>query len=146
MNINSLPDLLPTHYIINHQSGVRALSWIRVPQTTSDGTPLTSEDPTVIASGGYDGVECLTDIRELAGHIMNRTRGRWFRFCVGIIHLTLVSIWIDVIPCMPYSPFAGGPITIDHENIVKAYSASPSMLGRGHTLVEPNGPVWVCVH
>lgn len=47
---------------------------------------------------------------------------------------------------MPYSSFAGGPITIDHENIVKAYSASLSMLGRGHTLVEPNGPVWVSVH
>jgi transcription factor C subunit 6 len=32
---------------------------------------------------------------------------------------------------------------MDHENTVKAYSASPSMLGRGHSLVEPQGPVWV---
>jgi len=44
---------------------------------------------------------------------------------------------------MAFSPFGGGPVTIDHENIVKAYSASPSMLGRGHTLLEPQGPVWV---
>lgn len=29
----------------------------------------------VIASGGYDGVECLTDIREPHGHVVNRTRG-----------------------------------------------------------------------
>jgi hypothetical protein len=33
---------------------------------------------------------------------------------------------------------------MDHENMVKAYSASPSMLGRGHSLFEPQGPVWVC--
>ena len=47
---------------------------------------------------------------------------------------------------MAFSPFGGGPITIDHENVVKAYSASPSMLGRGHTLLEPQGPIWVrCV-
>jgi len=44
---------------------------------------------------------------------------------------------------MAFSPYAGGPITLDHENTVKAYSASPSMLGRGHTLFEPQGPVWV---
>ena len=44
---------------------------------------------------------------------------------------------------MSFSPFGGGPITIDHENVVKAYSASPSMLGRGHTLLEPQGPIWV---
>lgn len=56
---------------------------------------------------------------------------------------------------MAFSPFTGGPITMDHENTVKAYSASPSMLGRGHSLMEPQGPVWVsylssdgspCVH
>lgn len=33
-------------------------------------------------------------------------------------------------------------MTIDHENVVKAFVASPSMLGRGHTLLEPQGPVW----
>jgi hypothetical protein len=42
---------------------------------------------------------------------------------------------------MSFSPYSGGPVTIDHENIVKAYS---SMLGRGHALLEPTGPVWVC--
>lgn len=49
----------------------------------------------------------------------------------------------DVINALVFSPFAGGPITMDHENTVKAYSASPSMLGRGHSLFEPQGPVWV---
>jgi transcription factor C subunit 6 len=44
---------------------------------------------------------------------------------------------------MAFSPFIGGPATIDHENIVKQYSASPIMLGRGHVLFEPDGPVWV---
>lgn len=49
----------------------------------------------------------------------------------------------DVINSMTFSPFGGGPITIDHENIVKVYSVSPSMLGRGHILMEPQGPIWV---
>ncbi|KAG5644404.1 hypothetical protein DXG03_008571 [Asterophora parasitica] len=113
-------DLLPTHYLTVHQSAIRALAWIRAPPATSTGTPRTNGDPTVITSGGYDGMECMTDIREGHGSVMNRTR--------------------DVINAMAFSPFGGGPVTIDHENIVKAYSASPSMLGRGHTLLEPQGP------
>lgn len=37
-------------------------------------------------------------------------------------------------------------MTIDHENTVKLYSLTPSMLGRGHVILEPGGPVWVrCV-
>ena len=47
---------------------------------------------------------------------------------------------------MAYSSYTGGPITIDHESIIKTYSASPSMLGRGHTLMDPQGPVWVRVY
>ncbi|KAG6809966.1 hypothetical protein H0H92_013879 [Tricholoma furcatifolium] len=117
-----IADILPTHYITVHQSAIRAIAWIRAPAATASGTPRTDSDPTVIASGGYDGMECMTDIREGHGSVMNRTR--------------------DVINAMAFSPFGGGPVTIDHENIVKAYSASPSMLGRGHTLLEPQGPIW----
>ncbi|EAU88980.2 hypothetical protein CC1G_10676 [Coprinopsis cinerea okayama7 len=112
----------PTHYLNIHQSAIRALAWIQAPPCTVAGEASLDEDPTVIASGGYDGVECLTDIREGRGFIMNRTR--------------------DVINTLVFSPFAGGPITMDHENTVKSYAASPSMLGRGHTLLEPSGPVW----
>ena len=53
--------------------------------------------------------------------------------------------WTDVVTAMCFSPYAGSAVTIDHENTVKAYSVAPSMLGRGHTLVEPNGPIWVRV-
>ncbi|KAG1905767.1 uncharacterized protein F5891DRAFT_625533 [Suillus fuscotomentosus] len=115
-------NMLPTHYISIHQSAVRALSWIRIPPTNDSGVPSTSEDPTVLATGGYDGMECLIDIREPHGNIVNRTR--------------------DVINSTTYSPFAGGPIMIDHDNSVKAYAISPSTLGRGHVLLEPDGPVW----
>ncbi|KXN81270.1 Transcription factor tau subunit sfc6 [Leucoagaricus sp. SymC.cos] len=118
----TVTDFLPTHYLTIHQSAIRALAWIKAPPSSASGRPLLEEDPTVIASGGYDGMECMTDIREGHGNVMNRTR--------------------DVITTMSYSPYGGGPVTIDHENIVKAYSASPSMLGRGHTLLEPQGPVW----
>ncbi|KAK7051012.1 hypothetical protein VNI00_005124 [Paramarasmius palmivorus] len=128
---------LPTHCITAHQSAIRALAWVRAPSDShivqdraqrtdfedDDGTEDGfREDPTVIATGGYDGMECMTDIREGKGVVMNRTR--------------------DVINALTYSTYVGGPITIDHENIVKAYSASPKMLGRGHLLLEPQGPVW----
>ncbi|KZT09673.1 uncharacterized protein LAESUDRAFT_810652 [Laetiporus sulphureus 93-53] len=117
----SLQNLLPTHYFTVHQSAVRALAWVRAPVVSARGE-RSADNPTVIASGGYDGMECLTDIRELAGNVMNRTR--------------------DVINSMCYSPYCGGPVTIDHENIIKSYSVSPLMLGRGHMLLEPDGPTW----
>ncbi|KAJ7075875.1 hypothetical protein B0H15DRAFT_865619 [Mycena belliarum] len=114
--------ILPSHYLTIHQSAIRALAWVRAPPSWPSGAPRVDADPTVIVSGGYDGLEVLTDIREGHGSIMNRTR--------------------DVINTMTYSPFGAGPITIDHENIVKVYSVSPSMLGRGHILMEPQGPIW----
>lgn len=62
-----------------------------------------------------------------------------------LVDFSLIPIGSDVINSATFSPYDGGPVTIDHENTVKAYSVSPSMLGRGHTLLEPNGPVWVRV-
>ncbi|KAF9053300.1 hypothetical protein BJ165DRAFT_1383711 [Panaeolus papilionaceus] len=118
----TITDVLPTHYLSVHQSAIRALAWVKAPPALPSGLPSVGQGPTVIASGGYDGMECMTDIRSGRGSVMNRTR--------------------DVINALHYSPFAGGPITMDHENTVKAYSASPSMLGRGHSLLEPQGPVW----
>jgi transcription factor C subunit 6 len=41
-----------------------------------------------------------------------------------------------------YSPYAGGPISID-QGSVKVVSLSPAMLNKGHTVTEPDGPVWV---
>ncbi|KAF7299226.1 Pre-mRNA splicing factor [Mycena indigotica] len=115
-------ELLPSHYITVHQSAIRALCWARSPPSWPNGEPRTNADPTIICSGGYDGLECLTDIRDGHGSIMNRTR--------------------DVVHSMTFSQYGSGPITIDHENIIKVFSLSPSMLGRGHILMEPGGPIW----
>lgn len=79
---NVITDILPTHYISVHQSAVRAITWLRIPPASTTGAFRTDKDPTVIASGGYDGVECLTDIREASGCVMNRTRGKQAR-CVN---------------------------------------------------------------
>ena len=68
-------DLLPTHYLSVHQSAIRAVAWIRAPPSWPSGKSRFDQGPTMIASAGYDGVECLTDIREGRGAIMNRTRG-----------------------------------------------------------------------
>jgi transcription factor C subunit 6 len=106
---------LPIGYYCVHQSAIRALTWVRVPDRRGNG-------PTVIASGGYDGLQCLTDIRELGGHVFNRTR--------------------DAINSIAYSPYLSAVVTIDHENTIKSYSLSPSTLGRGHALLDPSGPVW----
>ncbi len=68
------PALLPTHYFTAHQSAIRSLAWVRAPVYDAEGEE-TADDPTVIVSGGYDGVECVTDIRTMSGNVMNRTRG-----------------------------------------------------------------------
>ncbi|KAI0831441.1 hypothetical protein BC628DRAFT_1336499 [Trametes gibbosa] len=113
--------LLPTHYFRVHQSAIRSLSWIRAPVYSPDGE-VTEDSPTVIASGGYDGVEYITDIRDMCGNVLNRTR--------------------DLVMAMEFSTYTGSAVTVDHENMIKAYSVSPSTLGRGHTVLEPNGPIW----
>ncbi|KAJ8517201.1 hypothetical protein ONZ45_g5601 [Pleurotus djamor] len=115
-------DILPTHFISTHQSAIRAITWIRAPPCSSTGEIVTDANPTVIASGGYDGSQCLTDIRDVTGYTINRTR--------------------DVITTMTYSPYCPGPVSIDHENVVKAFAISPAMLGRGHSLMDPEGPPW----
>ncbi|KAI9511105.1 hypothetical protein F5148DRAFT_1298112 [Russula earlei] len=106
---------LPIGYYCVHQCAIRALAWVRVPDRHGNG-------PTVIASGGYDGLQCLTDIREPGGHVFNRTR--------------------DAINSVAYSPYLSAVVTIDHENTIKSYSLSPSTLGRGHALMYLGGPVW----
>ena len=73
----TITDLLPTHYLTVHQSAIRALGWIKVPPCHPSGISRVDQDPTVIASGGYDGMECLTDIRDGHGAVINRTRGSY---------------------------------------------------------------------
>jgi len=68
-------DLLPTHYLTVHQSAIRVIAWIRVPSNSGSEDPMVDENPTIVVSGGYDGMECLTDIREVHRSVMNRTRG-----------------------------------------------------------------------
>ncbi|KAI0647474.1 hypothetical protein C8Q79DRAFT_1068955 [Trametes meyenii] len=113
--------MLPTHYFTAHQSAIRSLAWVRAPVISATGE-VTEDNPTVVASGGYDGVECITDIREMGGNVVNRTR--------------------DVVTTMEFSTYTGSIATIDHENMIKAYSVFTSTLGRGHTVLEPNGPIW----
>ncbi|THH29848.1 hypothetical protein EUX98_g4355 [Antrodiella citrinella] len=113
--------ILPTHYFPVHQSAIQSITWVRAPTVSATGE-RTADNPTVIATGGYDGLECFSDIRERTGVIMNRTR--------------------EVVNSVDYSPFYGGPISVGQENTVKAYSLAPVMLGRGHKFMEPNGPVW----
>ena len=42
-----------------------------------------------------------------------------------------------------FSPYIAGVISIDHENSVKVFSVSPSLLGKGHNLFNANSPTWV---
>ena len=122
---------------------ISALGWIKAPPCLPSADSLVDQNPTVIASGGYDGMECLTDIRDGHGAVINRTKGLIMSFQSTVRFINVFLTLLDVVNSLAFSPYTGGPITMDHENTVKAYSASPSMLGRGHSLVEPQGPVWV---
>jgi transcription factor C subunit 6 len=88
-------------------------------------------------------MECLTDIRDGHAVVINRTRGFSVSSQNTVGFSKVFLSLLDVVNSLTFSPYTGGPITMDHDNTVKAYSASPSMLGRGHSLVEPQGPVWV---
>lgn len=75
----TVTNIRPSQYLTVHQAAIRALAWIQAPPYTASGELCMDGDPTVIASGGYDGSECLTDIREGRGAIMNRTRGAFMK-------------------------------------------------------------------
>ena len=68
-------DVFPTHYLPIHQSAVRAVCWINAPTASTFGTLDYSTGPHIIASGGYDGCEMLTDLRQGSSSLLNRTRG-----------------------------------------------------------------------
>ncbi|KAI9065456.1 hypothetical protein FKP32DRAFT_1624196 [Trametes sanguinea] len=118
---NADQPLLPTHYFTAHQSAIRSLAWVRAPVISASGE-ITFDNPTVIASGGYDGVESITDIRDMSPNVINRTR--------------------DVVTALEFSTYTGSAVTVDHENMIKGFSVSPTMLGRGHAILEPKGPIW----
>ncbi|KAF8516951.1 hypothetical protein BU17DRAFT_92339 [Hysterangium stoloniferum] len=120
-NPSSQP-LRPTHYMPLHQSAIRTVSWAKVPPIAPSGKWQDDCDPTIFFSGGYDGAQTITDIRDMKGNIMNRTR--------------------DVINSIVFSHYVGGPLASDNENTIKNFGLIPSTLGRGHTLLEPSGPVW----
>lgn len=68
-------DILPQFYTSIHQSGVRAVTWLRIPPSSSSGSLLWEEDPVIIATGGYDGAQGYIDLRDGAMNEFNRTRG-----------------------------------------------------------------------
>lgn len=48
----------------------------------------------------------------------------------------------DAVHSMSYSAYTVGVVTID-QNAVKTHTVNPTMLARGHLLLETGGPVWV---
>ncbi|KIJ44255.1 hypothetical protein M422DRAFT_228294 [Sphaerobolus stellatus SS14] len=114
--------LRPSYYIPVHQSAVRCICWAKAPPVSISGLPQPERDPTVVLSGGYDGAQMVTDIREQRSNVMNRTR--------------------DVSNSISFSHHVGGSLISDNENMLKNFSLIPSMLGRGHIIIEPCGPIW----
>ena len=72
----AIVDILPHFYASIHQSGIRAVTWMRIPPSSSSGGPLWDEDPVIIATGGYDGAQGYMDLRDATMNEFNRTRGR----------------------------------------------------------------------
>lgn len=66
--------ILPIHYFSPHQSAIRSISWIRAPGGSTEDE-ITADDPTVIVSGGYDGLLAAVDLRMPSANAVYRTRG-----------------------------------------------------------------------
>ena len=82
-------------------------------------------------------MECLADIRDGQGEVINRTQG--FMSSQNMVRSSNVFlVHLDVLSL--HRCYTGGPITTDHGNTVKAYSSWPSILERGHSWVKPRLP------
>ena len=56
-------------------------------------------------------MECLTDIRDGHGAVINRTRGSYILPQNGLLTFLLMHCCaLDVINALTFSPFTGGPI------------------------------------
>ncbi|KAF8604327.1 hypothetical protein BDV93DRAFT_522443 [Ceratobasidium sp. AG-I] len=115
--------LLPTHYISVHQSRIQSLRWIRLPAEPNDPTIDPQANPTMIVSGGFDGLVYVTDLRACGVPVsMYRCR--------------------DVIQSVAFTTYGAGVISNEHENMIKFTGMHPLVLGRGHNVSEVRGPVW----
>ncbi|KAG8967024.1 hypothetical protein FRC03_010871 [Tulasnella sp. 419] len=115
-------NLLPSLYMQVHQAAIRSISWIRIPPSDGKGKQHTDRDPTTLCTVSYDGSCVLVDTREQWPQEMFRSR--------------------DTINSVVFSPWCGGPITIEGEIAVKWYSMLPHVIGRGHGVLQTSGPVW----
>lgn len=52
------------------------------------------------------------------------------------------KVLLDTVHSMSYSAYTVGVVTID-QTAVKTHTVNPTMLARGHLLLEAGGPVWV---
>lgn len=69
--------------------------------------------------------------------------GREVRLSCTPFNLATSRRSTDVCYCTTSGPYTGGPLAIEHENLVKSYAVLPTILGRGHAVSETRGPIWV---
>ncbi|CAH7683534.1 WD40-repeat-containing domain protein [Phakopsora pachyrhizi] len=82
----------PTHFLPLHSAPIRSISWIRVPPLKRNGQPGIDEDPTFLATTGYDGSVKLVDMDDLAAsasltHERGETFALDFSSAQGSLHL-----------------------------------------------------------
>ncbi|KAH9820698.1 hypothetical protein DFH28DRAFT_1121041 [Melampsora americana] len=82
----------PTHYVSLHAAPVRSLEWIRTPPLNRKGEPETDQDPSFLASTGYDGSLKLIDTEDIASsatliHERGETTSLAFSPTLGSLHL-----------------------------------------------------------
>ena len=85
--------MLPSHFYNAHQSAIRSLTWVRAPTHSADAE-ITSDEPTVLISAGYDGILHAKDMRSPCGNDVSRTRGIYVsvsRRDMALIHLETLS-------------------------------------------------------
>lgn len=66
------------------------------------------------------------------------SKRRHVRGC-GLVNLYPSDVAYDIAS----GPYVGGALAIEHENVLKAFSMHADIFGRGHTVSETGGPVWV---
>ncbi|EGG01829.1 uncharacterized protein MELLADRAFT_66816 [Melampsora larici-populina 98AG31] len=141
-NVSTTPfepiNIRPTHYISLHAAPVRSLQWIRTPPLNQKGEPDTDQDPSFLASTGYDGSLKLVDTDDIASSatliherdpVMNSS---YLRDLLSSGETTSLA----------FSPTLGSLHLADSDYSIKAICLKPRDLGVSKKILIQLGLLW----
>jgi hypothetical protein len=121
-------------------SAVRTVTAGRLPPNDANGDPLFDHDPFILFFGCYDGTICVVDVRDPQlpfEYQHSRSRSRFnFQYSAdtSLVDPIMASAWANNI---------ASPVFGDQDYTLSLAKIRDVLAGRGHTLCNHRGPIWV---